>query len=174
MAMEDSFRLSSASPKRSLFHLHYFPLPMKKQPANPKNSPSPVSPLHVASARDRSRRTQLFICRAKNIVDAVVEVTDDTWKELVLESGTLVLVKFWAPSCGPCKVVEAVMVDIAREFAGKVACYKINTDDCLKMASQYGVRSIPTIIFFKDGKQKECITGAFRKSSLYTTLDKYL
>jgi len=106
----------------------------------------------------------------------VVEVTDDSWDELVLGSEIPTLVEFWAPSCGPCKMVAPVMDELAKEYAGKIACFKINTDDSLKMASKYGIQSIPTVLIFKNGKKQESVTGsgAVKKSALSATIDKYV
>lgn len=106
----------------------------------------------------------------------MLEVKDDSWDELILGSKIPVLVVFSAPSCGPCKMVEPVMNALAKEYAGKVACYKINTDNSVKMASQYGIREVPTLLLFKNGEKQESITGAsaVRKSALCATIDKYL
>ncbi|ONK73264.1 uncharacterized protein A4U43_C04F29130 [Asparagus officinalis] len=109
------------------------------------------------------------------LASTVLEVTDNSWGELILDSKLPVaLVEFWAPSCGPCKMMAPVMDELAKEYAGRVACFKINTDDSLSMASQYGVRSIPTVLLFKNGEQKESITGAVKKSALSATIEKHL
>ncbi|XP_020262088.1 uncharacterized protein LOC109838051 [Asparagus officinalis] len=119
-------------------------------------------------------RTNL-IRNATDTFDQVLEVTDNSWGELILDSKLPVaLVEFWAPSCGPCKMMAPVMDELAKEYAGRVACFKINTDDSLSMASQYGVRSIPTVLLFKNGEQKESITGAVKKSALSATIEKHL
>ncbi|KAL0919121.1 hypothetical protein M5K25_011196 [Dendrobium thyrsiflorum] len=174
MAMKACFSLSTPSTEASAFHSHHHLIFSKKKPsANPAFFPYPdPKSFHFESTKKEQK--QLFICRAKNIVDEVVEVTDETWKEYIIDSEIPVIVQFWAPSCGPCKLLEPVVGDLMKEYEGKVACYKINTDECLKMASQYGVRSIPTVLLFKDGKQRESITGAVRKSSLTAILEKYL
>ncbi|KAJ6835395.1 uncharacterized protein M6B38_331215 [Iris pallida] len=123
----------------------------------------------------QTSRPHSLICHATNAVDEVLEVSDNSWKELVVESKVpLVVVDFWAPSCGPCKIVAPVMDELAKDYAGKIACYKINTDDNLKMASQHGIRSIPTILFFKKGELMEGITGAVKKNALCAVIDKYL
>lgn len=71
-------------------------------------------------------------------------------------------------------MIAPVVDELAKEYAGKIACYKVNTDDCPNIASQYGIRSIPTVLFFKDGQKKESVIGAVPKSTLSATIDKYI
>lgn len=101
-------------------------------------------------------------------------VTVDTWKSLVLESDLPVVVEFWAPWCGPCRIIQPVIDELSKEFAGKLKVFKINTDDSPSIASDYGVRSIPTVIIFKNGEKKEAIIGAVPKSTLSSSIEKFL
>ncbi|KAI9097767.1 hypothetical protein K1719_025538 [Acacia pycnantha] len=107
-------------------------------------------------------------------VDEVRVVTDSTWNNLVIASETPVLVEFWAPWCGPCRMIAPVIDELAKEYAGKIACFKLNTDDSPNIPTQYGIRSIPTVLFFKNGEKKESVIGAVPKSTLSATVEKYV
>ncbi|VXD21603.1 thioredoxin [Planktothrix paucivesiculata] len=103
-----------------------------------------------------------------------VPVTDATFKEDVLDSPIPVLVDFWAPWCGPCRMVAPVVDEIADQYIGQVKVVKINTDENPNTASQYGIRSIPTLMIFKAGQRVDMVVGAIPKTTLATTLEKYL
>lgn len=105
---------------------------------------------------------------------SIAEVTDSTFKPEVLESGLPVLVDFWAPWCGPCRMVAPVLEEIAQQYEGSLKVVKVNTDANPNVASQYGIRSIPTLMIFKGGQKVDMVVGAVPKSTLATTLDKHL
>ncbi|CAN1239511.1 Thioredoxin M-type, chloroplastic [Linum grandiflorum] len=105
---------------------------------------------------------------------AVAAVTEKSWQSLVIESETPVLVEFWAPWCGPCRMIHPVIDELAKQYAGKLKCYKLNTDDSPSVATQYGIRSIPTVIIFKQGEKKDAVIGAVPKSTLTTSIEKFL
>ena len=102
------------------------------------------------------------------------EVTDNNWDTEVLKSEEPVLVDFWAPWCGPCRMVAPVVEELASEYDGKVKFLKLNTDDNVQTASRYGVRSIPTLMMFKGGEAVDHVIGFRPKSQLKQTIEKAL
>ncbi len=102
------------------------------------------------------------------------DVSDNEWEKEVLKSDLPVLVDFWAPWCGPCRMVAPIVEELADEYAGKVKFYKLNTDDNVQTASRYGIRSIPTLMVFKGGQAVDQIIGFRPKSDLKRTLEKSL
>ena len=104
----------------------------------------------------------------------VLELTSASFEAEVLKSSEPVLVDFWAPWCGPCRMVAPVVEEIAQQYEGKVKVVKLNTDENPQIASQYGIRSIPTLMVFKDGEKKEMVVGAVPKTTLANTLEKHL
>lgn len=101
-------------------------------------------------------------------------VTDETFEQEVIESTVPVLVDFWAPWCGPCRMVAPVVDEIAEQYAGQVKVVKVNTDDNPSVASKYGIRSIPTLMIFKGGQRVDMVVGAVPKTTLASTLEKYI
>jgi len=107
-------------------------------------------------------------------MSSAAQVTDATFKEEVIESDVPVLVDFWAPWCGPCRMVAPVVDEISEQYQGQIKVVKINTDENPNVASQYGIRSIPTLMIFKGGQKVDMVVGAVPKTTLASTLDKYL
>lgn len=101
-------------------------------------------------------------------------VTDSSFKQEVLESEVPVLVDFWAPWCGPCRMVAPVVEEIADQYKEKIKVVKVNTDENPNVASQYGIRSIPTLMIFKGGQRVEMVVGAVPKTTLANSIEKHL
>jgi thioredoxin 1 len=92
--------------------------------------------------------------------------TDDNFESEVLQSDKLVLIDFWAPWCGPCKAIGPIVEELAAQLKDSVKMMKLNVDESQKTAINYGVRSIPTLILFKDGKVLDTLIGLVPKEKL--------
>ena len=97
---------------------------------------------------------------------STVTVTDDSFAEAVLSSATPVLVDFWATWCAPCRMIAPMVEALATEYAGKVKVAKLDVDNNPKTSARFNVRSIPTILFFKDGKLIDQVVGAVPRPAL--------
>ena len=90
---------------------------------------------------------------------APVHVTDDTFEDVVLSSSLPALVDFWAPWCGPCRMIAPIVEDLAKTYDGRAVIAKMNTDENVQMAGQLGIMGIPTLILFKDGQEVDRVVG---------------
>jgi thioredoxin 1 len=103
-----------------------------------------------------------------------VVVTDSNFNDEVVNSSTPVLIDFWAEWCGPCRMIGPVVEEIAEQFEGKIKVGKVNVDENQKTAAQYGIRSIPTLLIFKNGALVNQMVGAQPKNKLVEAINKVL
>ncbi|MDX1344959.1 MAG: thioredoxin TrxA [Sedimenticolaceae bacterium] len=101
----------------------------------------------------------------------IIEVTDDSFEEEVLNSSEPVLVDYWAEWCGPCKMITPVLEEIASDYSGKIKVVKLNIDDNPDTPPKFGIRGIPTLMLFKGGEVEATKVGALSKSQLTAFID---
>lgn len=101
-------------------------------------------------------------------------ITDDNFEQEVLNSDLPVLIDFWAVWCGPCKIIAPVVEQLAEEYAGKLKVGKLDVDNNQEASIKYGVRSIPTLLIFKNGQVKETIIGAVPKAQIVQKINNLI
>jgi len=104
----------------------------------------------------------------------IIELTDAAFDEVVHNSDVPVLVDFWAPWCGPCKMMAPILKEIADDYADKAKICKLNTDDARDSAMEFGINAIPTTILFKDGQVQKKWVGLTSKKDIITAIDELL
>ena len=103
----------------------------------------------------------------------VVNVSDANYKE-VLGAGRTVVLDFWAEWCGPCRMVSPIIDELAEEYDGRITVGKVNVDENDAVVGQYGIRNIPTVLFFKDGQVVDKQVGAAQKNAFVEKMNKLL
>lgn len=104
----------------------------------------------------------------------MLEIKDSNFEELVVKSNIPVLLDFWAPWCGPCRAITPIVEELAGEYDGKVLIAKCNVDETTEIPMKFGIRNIPTLLFFKNGEVADKIVGATKKSVIAEKLDSLL
>jgi thioredoxin 1 len=101
-----------------------------------------------------------------HMADSAVHLTEQNFDETLAQSDGLLMVDFWAEWCGPCKAIAPVLEELARDAAGRFTLAKVNVDENHGLAARYGIRSIPTILFVKDGKVLDQVVGAVPRAKI--------
>ncbi len=104
----------------------------------------------------------------------LVTITDDNFKEEIEDHGGLSMVDFWAAWCGPCRIIAPLVAELADDFVGRVRVGKLDVDANMSTSMRFGVRSIPTILFFKDGEHVDTVIGAVPKAQLQQKIEQHL
>ena len=108
------------------------------------------------------------------MAENIAQITDANWDQEVLKSSLPVLIDFWAEWCGPCHALAPTVASIAETYVGKMKVGKLNVDENDRTAAKYGIRSIPTLILFKDGEIKEVLIGNRPKNEIVQVLNQHL
>jgi thioredoxin 1 len=120
------------------------------------------------------RRSGGYLGKDKVMAGNIIELTDADFDEVVHNSEVPVLVDFWAPWCGPCKMMAPILKEIADEYTGKAKICKLDTDDARDSAMEFGINAIPTIILFEDGQVQKKWVGLTSKKVLAAAIDELL
>ena len=104
----------------------------------------------------------------------VIEINKESWDSQVIDSTLPVLVDFWAEWCGPCKAIAPVLDELGTELDGRMKIAKVNVDESPELAKEFGIRSIPTLLIFKNGEVEDKLVGSLRKTQLQEKLSPHL
>jgi len=107
-------------------------------------------------------------------IHTVSDIEDQDFETAVLDSSTPVVVDFWAPWCGPCRIVSPIVEELSHEYEGQVSFYKMNTDENEEAPMQFGIQVLPTLVIFKDGREVNRLIGFAPKEQLKRQIDRSL
>jgi len=113
-------------------------------------------------------------CKKSLLDTQPIELTDDNFDEVIVNSDIPVIIDFWAPWCGPCKMMSPVFEKTAKNFPLKILFTKVNTENEQALGSRFGIRSIPTLIVFKNGKEMKRVSGALDTTSLNQLVSQFI
>lgn len=119
------------------------------------------------------RKLELKYFKKKEVIDKPIQVTDKTF-ERVIRAHPVVVIDFWGPWCPPCHIIAPIIEALAKDYAGKVVFGKLNTDENRATAIKYGITAIPTLLFFKNGKLVDRVTGAVPRQHLEEKIRKII
>lgn len=103
-----------------------------------------------------------------------IKISDDNYSQYLDQKGQLVAIDFWATWCGPCQRLTPIIEQVADEYEGRATVGKYNTEDNTELVDRFGIRSIPTVVFIKDGVEVDRLSGAVNKLKITDTIDKHL
>jgi thioredoxin 1 len=124
--------------------------------------------------RESGAETNTIFSRGSAMNEMITHVTDDTFAADVESAKGLVLVDFWAEWCGPCRAIAPILEDLAKTNPGKVQIAKLDVDANQRTSMKFNVRSIPTLLFFKDGRHVDTVVGLVQKSVLQERINKHV
>ncbi len=124
--------------------------------------------------KDSYKKANCGKCKQSLLDNKVVELDIDTIDDVLVNSDTPIIIDFWAPWCGPCKMMAPTFSSVASNYAVKTLFTKVNTENEPQLGSRFNIRSIPTLIIFKDGKEVERVSGALDSSNLTNFVNKHL
>jgi len=143
-----------------------------------KEVSEPRLPSKLFLIRVRPRKSRLMILLTANrsyaMSEHVSEVSDSSFEKDVLQSDRPVLVDFWATWCAPCRMLEPTVAAVAEKYAANARVVKVNVDQNPSISQRYGIKGIPTLILFKDGKEEARVVGATSKDAISRMIDKHV